>query len=72
MPMDTIRLGFVEKLEALAYKCRVAVERQEEREREKKKLQRLPRRSPGHTGARRTRPRTGPLSALARAGSRTR
>ena len=39
MPMDTIRLGFVEKLEALAYKCRVAVERQEEREREKKKLQ---------------------------------
>jgi len=39
MPVDTIRLGFVEKLEALAYKCRVAVERQEEREREKKKLQ---------------------------------
>ena len=39
MPMDTIRMGFVEKLEALAYKCRVAVERQEEREREKKKLQ---------------------------------
>lgn len=35
MPMDTIRLGFVEKLEALAYKCRVAVEAQEEREREK-------------------------------------
>lgn len=39
MPLDTIKLGFVEKLEALAYKCRVAVERQEEREREKKKLQ---------------------------------
>lgn len=35
MPVDTIRTGFVEKLEALAYKCRVAVERQEEREREK-------------------------------------
>lgn len=35
MPVNTIRLGFVEKLEALAYKCRVAVERQEEREREK-------------------------------------
>ena len=35
MPVDTIRLGFVEKLEALAYKCRVAVEKQEEREREK-------------------------------------
>ena len=39
MPLDTIKLGFVEKLEALAYKCRVAVERQEEQEREKKKLQ---------------------------------
>ena len=39
MPLDTIKLGFVEKLEALAHKCRVAVERQEEREREKKKLQ---------------------------------
>lgn len=39
MPLDTIKLGFVEKPEALAYKCRVAVERQEEREREKKKLQ---------------------------------
>lgn len=35
MPVDTIRLGFVEKLEALAHKCRVAVEKQEEREREK-------------------------------------
>ena len=41
MPLDTIKLGFVEKLEALAYKCRVAVERQEEREREKKKLQEI-------------------------------
>lgn len=39
MPVDTIKMGFVEKLEALAYKCRVAVEKQEEREREKKKLQ---------------------------------
>ena len=35
MPLDTIKLGFVEKLEALAHKCRVAVEAQEEREREK-------------------------------------
>lgn len=35
MPLDTIKLGFVEKLEALACKCRVAVEKQEEREREK-------------------------------------
>ena len=35
MPMDTIKLGFVEKLEELARKCRVAVEKQEEREREK-------------------------------------
>lgn len=35
MPVDTIKLGFVEKLEALAHKCRVAVERQEERKREK-------------------------------------
>lgn len=35
MPLDTIRLGFVEKLEMLAHKCRVAVEAQEEREREK-------------------------------------
>ena len=35
MPVDTIKMGFVEKLEALAHKCRVAVEKQEEREREK-------------------------------------
>ncbi len=35
MPVDTIKMGFVEKLEALAYKCRMAVEKQEEREREK-------------------------------------
>ncbi len=35
MPLDTIKLGFVEKLEALAHKCRVAVQKQEEREREK-------------------------------------
>lgn len=35
MPVDTIKMGFVEKLEALAHKCRVAVEAQEEREREK-------------------------------------
>lgn len=35
MPVDTIKLGFVEKLEALARKCRVAVEAQEERERER-------------------------------------
>ena len=35
MPMDTIKLGFVEKLEALAHKCRAAVEKQAEREREK-------------------------------------
>lgn len=35
MPVDTIKLGFVEKLEALAHKCRVAVEKQEERKREK-------------------------------------
>ena len=35
MPLDTIKLGVVEKLEALAHKCRVAVEAQEEREREK-------------------------------------
>ena len=35
MPVDTIKLGFVEKLEALAHKCRVAVEKQAEREREK-------------------------------------
>ena len=35
MPVDTIKLGFVEKLEALAHKCRVTLEKQEEREREK-------------------------------------
>ncbi len=35
MPVDTIKLGFVEKLEALAQKCRVALEKQEEQEREK-------------------------------------
>ena len=35
MPVDTIKMGFVEKLEALAHKCRVAVEKQEERERER-------------------------------------
>ena len=35
MPLNTIKLGFVEKLEALAHKCRAAVEAQEEREREK-------------------------------------
>lgn len=35
MPVDTIKLGFVEKLEELARKCRIAVEAQEEREREK-------------------------------------
>lgn len=35
MPVDTIKLGFVEKLEALAYMCRVTLEAQEEREREK-------------------------------------
>lgn len=34
MPVDTIKLGFVEKLEALAHKCRVTMEEQEERERE--------------------------------------
>lgn len=32
MPVDTIKLGFVEKLEALAHKCRVTLEKQEERE----------------------------------------
>lgn len=35
MPVDTIKLGFVEKLEALARKCRVTLEAQAEREREK-------------------------------------
>jgi len=35
MPVDTIKLGFVEKLEALARKCRVMLEAQAEREREK-------------------------------------
>lgn len=35
MPVDTIKLGFVEKLEALAHKCRVTLEAQAEREREK-------------------------------------
>lgn len=34
MPVDTIKLGFVEKLETLACKCRMEVEAQEERERE--------------------------------------
>ena len=32
MPMDTIKLGFVEKLEDLARRCRTAVMAQEERE----------------------------------------
>ena len=35
MPVDTIKMGFAEKLESLAYKCRMAVEKQEERNREK-------------------------------------
>ena len=35
MPVDTIKLGFVEKLEELARKCRVTLVAQEEREREK-------------------------------------
>ena len=35
MPVDTIKIGFVEKLEALAHKCRVAVEKQEEWEQER-------------------------------------
>ena len=35
MPVDTIKMGFVEKLEGLTHKCRMAVEKQEEREREK-------------------------------------
>lgn len=34
MPVDTIKLGFVEKLEELAHKCRITLEAQEERERE--------------------------------------
>ena len=35
MPVDTIKMGFVEKLEALAHKCRVTLEAREEWEREK-------------------------------------
>lgn len=35
MQVDTIKLGFVEKLEALAHKCRVTLEAQAEQEREK-------------------------------------
>ena len=35
MPVDTIKLGFVEKLEELARKCRVTLAAQEERKREK-------------------------------------